>query len=60
MAKFPEAIARLFQNVFVCRNCKTKVRSTSQKINLKLVTCKRCGKKVFRAIKKSHQKAASA
>ena len=59
MSKFPEASARLFHNVFVCRNCKKKVRSTPQKITLKQVVCKRCGKKVFRAIKKTHQKSTS-
>lgn len=57
MAKFPEAQRRLFHNIFVCRNCKTKMRSTPQKINLKKLTCKNCGKKVFRAIKRSRQKA---
>lgn len=57
MAKFPEAKARLFDNVFVCRNCKTKIRSTPLKIKLKKVVCRKCGKKVFRTIKKAKQKA---
>jgi len=60
MAKFPEAAARLFHNVFVCRNCKTKIRSTPQKVILKKLKCRNCGKKVFRPIKKSQQKASSA
>ncbi|MFH1592401.1 MAG: hypothetical protein ABIB47_03475 [Candidatus Woesearchaeota archaeon] len=60
MAKFPEAASRLFKNVFVCRNCKTKIRSTPQKIIQKKVACRKCGKKVFRAIKKSQQKAGAA
>ena len=57
MAKFPEAQVRLFKNVYVCRNCKSKIRSTPQKVNLKLLTCRSCGKKVFRPIKKAQQKA---
>ncbi len=57
MAKFPEAQARLFGNVYVCRGCKTKMKSTPQKVNLKKLVCRRCGKRAFRAIKKAHQKA---
>ncbi len=56
MVKFPEAQVRLFGNVYVCRNCKTKIRSTPQKINLRKQKCRNCGKKVFRPIKKTHQK----
>ena len=58
MAKFPEAAARLFHNVYVCRNCKTKVKSIPQKLKLKELVCKNCGKRVFRTIKKAKQKAA--
>lgn len=57
MAKFPEAQARLFGNIYVCRHCKSKIRSNPQKINLKKQKCRKCGKKDFRPIKKSHQKA---
>ena len=59
MAKFPEAQARLFKNIYVCRNCKTKMRSTPQKVNLKKLVCRKCGKRVFRPIKKAQQKAAA-
>ena len=58
MVKFPEAQARLFGNVYVCRNCKTKIRSTPQKINLREVVCKNCGKRIFRAKRKAQQKKA--
>ena len=57
MVKFPEAQARLFNNVYVCRSCKTKIRSTPQKVNLGKLICRKCGKRVFRAIKKVQQKA---
>lgn len=57
MVKFPEAQQRIFGMIYVCRNCKTKVRSNPQKINLKKQVCKKCGKKVFRPKKKGQQKA---
>lgn len=52
MAKIPEAMARLYRNVFVCKRCKTKIRSISQKIMQKKVVCRRCGSKSFRPIKR--------
>lgn len=52
MAKFPEAAGRMFKNVFVCKKCKSKIRSDPLKIIKKEVTCRRCGAKVFRAIRK--------
>ena len=53
MAKFPEATARLHQNVFVCKKCKTKKRTTMQRILQGKIVCKKCGSKAFRAIKKA-------
>lgn len=50
--KFPEASARMFHNVFVCKKCKKKQRTTMQKILQKKVSCKRCGCKALRPIKK--------
>ncbi|MBI2670514.1 hypothetical protein HYX18_00840 [Candidatus Woesearchaeota archaeon] len=52
MVKSPEATARLFKNVFVCRKCKTKQRTTMQRILQRKVKCKNCGGRAFRAIKK--------
>jgi len=52
MAKIPEASARLFKNVFVCKKCKTKQRAQVQKIMQKKISCRKCGCKAFRAIKK--------
>lgn len=51
MAKFPEASARLFHNVFVCKRCKTKQKADIRKILDKKITCRKCGGKAFRAIK---------
>ncbi|MEK6907611.1 MAG: 50S ribosomal protein L40e [Nanoarchaeota archaeon] len=52
MVKFPEANARLFYNIFVCKRCKTKIRSRPIKIIQKEVVCRRCNSKSFRAVRK--------
>lgn len=56
MVKFPETQARLFNNVFVCKKCKTKKRATMQKVMEGSIRCRRCGGKAFRPIKKSKLK----
>ena len=50
MAKIPEATTRLFKNVFVCKNCQSKIRADPQKIMRGEVRCRKCGKKEFRPI----------
>ncbi len=52
MAKIAEAMNRNFKNVFVCKNCKTKVRSDPQKILKGEVKCRKCNHKAFRPIKR--------
>ena len=52
MVKFPEAQARLYKNVFVCRRCKTKIRSDNMKIIAKKVKCRKCNGKALRAVRK--------
>jgi len=52
MAKIPEAQKRMFKNVFVCKNCRSKIRADPQKILQKKVKCRKCGKKSFRPLKK--------
>ncbi len=51
MARFPEAIARLFKNVYVCKNCKTKMKANTAKVLNKELVCKKCGGRHFRPIK---------
>ncbi|MBS3171634.1 hypothetical protein J4449_03415 [Candidatus Woesearchaeota archaeon] len=51
MVKFPEATARLFKGAFVCRKCKTKMRTNVNKIIKKEVACKNCGRRSFRPVK---------
>ena len=52
MVKFPEADARKFKNVFVCRKCKTKLRAPNQKVLSGRLICKNCNRHVFRTVKK--------
>ncbi|MBT4376457.1 hypothetical protein HOD29_03720 [archaeon] len=50
--KIPEAINRLFKNVFVCMKCQTKMRADPQKILKGRIKCRKCGKSAFRPLKK--------
>ena len=52
MAKIPEAQKRLFKNVFVCKDCKHKMRVEPLKVLTKKVRCRKCKSKAFRVIKK--------
>lgn len=52
MVRFPEAEIRIFRNVFVCRKCKTKVRTSAMKIRSGKVSCRKCGSRALRPIKK--------
>lgn len=52
MVKFPEAEARLFRNRFACKKCKTVVRAPNRKILAEKISCKRCGGKAFRPLRK--------
>ena len=50
--KLPAAQARLYKNVFVCKNCKSKIRSDQRKILEKKVRCRKCLKSEFRPVRK--------
>jgi len=52
-SKFEEAQARLFKNVFVCKKCKSKKKSTTQKVLQGKILCKKCGGKAFRVPRKA-------
>lgn len=51
MAKFDAVAERLFRRVFVCKNCKTKIRTDAVRVKANAVKCRRCGGKAFRVIK---------
>ncbi len=52
MVKFPEAEVRRFRNVFICRKCKTKIKSPNMKIIQGKVSCRRCKSRMFKAVRK--------
>ena len=52
MAKFAEAHARLFKNIFVCRRCKSKIRAPNTKILAGKIKCRKCNNKKLRPARK--------
>jgi len=46
--KIPEATARLFHRVWVCRKCKKKIRGDGAKIRARKIVCPKCYSKDFR------------
>ncbi len=52
MAKIKEAHNRIFKNIYVCKKCRTKIRSDPQKILKGKVKCRKCKKSAFRPLKK--------
>ena len=49
--KIPAAQARLYKNVFVCKNCGQKMKADALKIIAKKIKCRKCNKHNFRPIK---------
>ncbi|MBS3055574.1 MAG: 50S ribosomal protein L40e [Candidatus Aenigmarchaeota archaeon] len=45
---YPEAMARLYLRVYVCRVCKTKRKADPIKVKLRKIKCRRCGSKQLR------------
>ncbi|MFO8016443.1 MAG: hypothetical protein R6U32_05040 [Candidatus Woesearchaeota archaeon] len=52
MAKFEEAAARKFKNMFVCKRCKTKRRAPNIKVLAGLIKCRRCNSRELRTVRK--------
>ena len=52
MAKIPEAEKRLFRNIFVCRKCKSKIRASPMKVSQKKISCRKCGSKQLKPVRK--------
>lgn len=52
MAKFPEAEARILKNKYVCKRCKSVIRSDALKVNKQEVSCKRCSSRSLRVKRK--------
>ncbi len=51
MGEFPEAEARLFKNIYVCRKCEAKIRTTISKALAGKVVCRKCKSKSVRPIR---------
>ncbi len=52
MVRFAEAHARLFNNKFACKKCKTVNKASIMKIIEKKISCKNCGSKALRPLRK--------
>ncbi|MCP3685609.1 MAG: 50S ribosomal protein L40e [bacterium] len=52
MVKFPEAEARFFRGIFICKKCKTKIRAPSLKVVQNKISCRKCKSKSLRAVRK--------
>ena len=52
MGKFPEAAARLFQNKFVCKSCKSTTKAPNLKVIEGKASCRKCGSNALRPLKK--------
>lgn len=52
MAKFPEANVRLFKNIFVCKDCKSKIRAPNMKVILGKIKCRKCAGNSLRTVRK--------
>ena len=51
-AKIKVAQARMFKNIFICKNCSHKIRSEPRKIIEGKVRCRKCLGKAFRPVRK--------
>ena len=52
MAKLPAAQARLFKNIFVCKDCKSKIRAEPIRVISGKVRCRKCKSNALRPIRK--------
>ena len=50
--KIPEAEARLMNNVFVCKDCKSKIKATSMRVLSGEVKCRKCKGRHLRPVRK--------
>ena len=49
---FPEALARTYSRVFVCKKCKSKIRTDYSKVKDGKVKCRKCGSRALRPKRK--------
>ncbi len=51
-AKIAIAQRRMFEGVFVCKNCNRKLRSQSVRVNAGRIKCPKCNGRAFRPMKR--------
>lgn len=49
---FPEAMKRLYDRVFVCKKCKSKIRTDYSKVKAGKVKCRKCKSRALRPKRK--------
>jgi len=49
---FPEAMARIYSRVFVCRVCKSKMKADGIKVKSGAIKCRSCGSRALRPKKR--------
>jgi len=49
---FPEAMKRLYERVFVCKKCKSKIRTDYSKVKSGKVKCRKCNSRALRPKRK--------
>lgn len=52
MGKIAEANARMYKNVFVCKNCQHKMKADPLRVLEQKIKCRTCKKRAFRPVKK--------
>lgn len=53
--KFPEAAARIFERIFICRKCGCKNRADILKVKNGKIKCRKCKRRQLRPIRKERK-----
>jgi len=56
MAQFPEADARLFKDVYICRKCERKTKVAIGKVLAGKAVCRNCKSNQMRSVRKISKK----
>ena len=56
MGTFPEAEARMYDNIYVCRKCESKTRIAISKVLAGKAQCRKCSSKHMRPVRKRSKK----
>lgn len=52
MAKFPAAEKRLFKRVFICKDCKGRIKADNLDVTQGKVKCRKCNSRSLRPVRK--------